>query len=121
MSQYNTSGEKAYIATSALGDGVIVKLSSGQVVAATAGTDLIVGVTVGAVGAGEVANVRLRSAQGTIKIKAGGTIAVGDAITATTAGAGIATTTATHKVVGVALEAASSGDIFEAMTSTNVL
>src|SRR4051812_767753 len=110
MSQYNASGEKGYVATAALADGVAVKLVSKQAVVATAGTDLTVGVTVGKAGAGDVASIRLRSAQGTMKVKAGGTIAVNDAVTATTAGAVITTVTAGNQILGYALEAGVSGD-----------
>ena len=118
MSQFNTSGEKGYVATAALGDGVIVKLSSGQVVVATAGADVSIGVIVGATAAGGTANVRLRSAQGTLKVQAGGTVAVGDAVTATAAGKAITTVVAANQILGYALEAGVSGDMIEVMPST---
>ncbi len=118
MSQFNTSGSKGYTATAALTDGVIVKLSAGNVVVATAGTDLSIGVTVGSAAIGTVANIRLRSAEGTSKVQAGGTIAVGDAVTATAAGKALTTVTAGNQVFGYALEAGVSGDFIEVMPST---
>ena len=120
MSQYVTSGEKGYVATAALGDGIAVKLSSGQVVVATAATDKIIGVTVGAIAAAETGTVRLRSAQGTIKVKAGGTIAVGDKLTSNGSGQSIATTTAANEVIGMALEAGASGDFIEMMPANTL-
>lgn len=116
MSQSQYSGSKGFHATNAIsGAGYAVKLSSGQVVVATAGTDKIIGVTEDSAAAGEVVSVRLRSAPGTVKVKAGGTIAVGDLVTATTAGKLIATTTAGDQVVGMALEAGASNDLVEVM------
>jgi len=121
MSQYNEGNGKGFVATAALADGVAVKLSGSNVVVATAATDKIIGVTQGAVQAGEVANVKLRSGAGTYKVKLGGTVAVGDAVTANGTGLLITTTTAGNQVVGQAFEAGVSGDFIEAMTSTNVL
>lgn len=118
MSQFNASGSRGYVANIATANGVIVKLSSGKVVIATAGTDKSIGVTENSAAAGETASIRLRSAQGTIKVVAGGTIAVGDAVTATTAGKALVTTTAGDQILGYALEAGASGDFVEVMPST---
>lgn len=121
MSQHNESGNKGYVATAALADGIAVKIASGQVVVATAATDKIIGVTLGAIAAGETGTIRLRSGAGTAKVKLGGTVAVGDAVTSNGAGALITTVIAGNQVVGQALEAGVSGDIIEVMNSTNVL
>jgi hypothetical protein len=121
MSQYNASGHKGWKATAAIARGLAVKIASGEVVVATAATDKIVGVTTRAVTAGDVADVRLRSAQGTSVVKLAGTVAVGDAVTSNGAGALITTTTAGNQVVGIALEAGVTGDLIEVMTSTNTL
>lgn len=118
MSQFNAGPEKGYEANVDIANAVAVKLSSGKAVIATAATDAIVGVTNGAAKAGQVANVRLRSASGTVKVKLGGTVAVGDALTANASGLLITTTTAGNQIVGVALEAGVSGDIIEASLST---
>lgn len=120
MSQYNVSGHKGYKATAALAKGVLVKLSSGEVVVATAATDKVIGVTTAAVGAGEMADIRLVSAQGTSKFTAGGNIAVGDLLTGAAAGKVVLATQAaagaqpTSVIVGRALEAGVSGDLIEA-------
>lgn len=121
MSQFSESGVRAFPATVAHTRGHAVKFSSGNIVVATAGTDVIVGVVDVDNDAGQDANVRLRSASGTAIGLAGGTIAVGDKVTATTGGALIATTTDKDEVVGVALEAASSGAEFEMMLANYTL
>lgn len=115
MSQSNAGISKGYKATAALGEGIAVKISSGEVVVATAATDKIIGVTMSACAAGETVSVRLRSSTGTMKVKAGGTIAIGDRLTSNGSGQLIATTTAANEVVGVAIEAGASGDFVEAM------
>lgn len=99
--------------------GLAVKLSSGLLVVATAATDKILGTLETKAVATQPAAVRLRSAAGTSSAKAGGTIAVGDRITATTDGTLIATTTTGNEVVGLALEAATSGQFFEYMPMTD--
>lgn len=121
MSQYNVGGDKGFIANADLSAGTIVKLSAGKVVAATAGTDVSIGVLTSDVKSGQTADVRLRSAEGTVKVLAGGTIAAGEKVTATTAGKALKTTTAGNEVLGVALEAAVSGDLFEVMPSNSQL
>ena len=120
MSQFVEGGNKGYVATSALADGLAVKISSGQVVVATAATDKIIGVTVGAIAAGETGTIRLRSAAGTMKVKLGGTVAVGNRVTSNGSGALINTTTAADEVVGVALEAGVSGDFIEVMPANHL-
>lgn len=98
--------------------GTAVKLSSGTVIAATAGTDLTIGVVNNIAYANGQIDVHLRSANGTICALAGGTIAVGDAVTATTAGVVITTTTAGNQILGYALEAATTGKFVELLPST---
>ena len=113
--QANESSVRAFPATVAHVKGTAVKFSSGNIVVATAATDAIIGVTDVANDAGQDANVRLRSASGTATGLAGGSISVGDRVTATTDGSLIATTTAANEVVGIVLEAVSSGAYFEFM------
>ena len=115
MSQYNASGHKAYKATAALVMGTIVKIASGEVVVATDANDKFIGVTAADVGAAELADVRLRSAQGTIKVRAGGNIAVGDYVTTDADGEAVATTTEGDEVLGMALEAGVDNDLVEVM------
>lgn len=119
MSQFNAGPEKGYEANVDIATGLAVKLSSGKVVPAAAATDAIIGVTNGGVKAGQIANVRVRSAAGTAKVKLGGTVAVGDKVTSNASGALIATTTTGNEVVGQALEAGVSGDIIEVMLTTS--
>lgn len=121
MSQWNEGNNKGYVCgAAALAEGVAVKLSAGKVVIATAATDKIIGVTMGAYAVGETCSIKLRSAAGTGKAKAGGTIAIGDRVTATTDGSLITTTTAANEVVGMALEAAVIGDEFEFMPANTL-
>jgi hypothetical protein len=114
MSQQNEGSSKGYLATAALLEGYAVKLASGNVVVATAATDKIIGVTQGKYAAGETASVKLRNGNGTIKVKLGGTVAVGDRLTAAADGRLVATTTAANEVVAVALEAGVANDFVEA-------
>lgn len=119
--QFTESSVKAFPATVAHTKGHAVKFSSGNIVVATAATDKIIGVIDVDNDAGQDAHVRLRSASGTAVGLAGGTIAVGDKVTATTDGTLIATTTALNEIVGVALEAVASGALFEFMPSTGLI
>lgn len=119
MAQMSESSVRAFPCAVALGKGVAVKFSSGSIVAATAGTDAIVGVIDVDNDAGQQANVRLRSAAGTAIGRAGGNVAVGDLVTATTGGELIATTTDGDVIVGMALEAAVNDGFFEFMPMTD--
>lgn len=119
MSQYNASGHKGYKATAALTKGTVVKLASGEVVVSTAATDKSIGVVVADVVAGEMADVRLFSAQGTSKVRAGGNVSVGAYLVADADGEAIAATQAaaaaqpTSFVFGQALEAGADNDLIE--------
>lgn len=119
MAQMTESCVKSLPCEVALGVGVAVKFATGFIVAATAGTDAIIGVIDVANDAGQDANVRLRSASGTAIGRAGGNIAVGDLVTATTAGELIATTTDGDAIVGMALETAANDGFFEFMPMTD--
>jgi hypothetical protein len=119
MVQFNESSVRAFPCDIALGRGAAVKFAAGKIVAATAGTDAILGVIDVDNDAGQQANVRLRSGSGTAVGRAGGNIVVGDLVTATTAGELIATTTDGDAVVGMALEAAANDGFFELMLMTD--
>lgn len=119
--QFSESGVQAFPCAVALGEGVAVKLTAGLIVAATAATDKILGVTSVANDAGQDANVRLRSSPGTSFGRAGGNIAVGDYVTATTAGELIATTTAGNEIVGMALETAADDGFFKFINWTGTV
>lgn len=119
MSQFNTSGSKGFVATAALGEGIAVKLASGEVVVATATGDDVIGITENSCEAGEVVSVRLVSAQGTTKVRAGGTVSIGNYLTADADGEAVAATQTTAgqqpavTVFGQALEAGVDNDMIE--------
>lgn len=121
MSQYNAGPEKGIRATANLDEGLIVKLENGEAVVATAGTDVALGVTTTNVEAGQVASVRLRSAEGTSKVVLGGTVAAGAKVTAGAGGKAVATTTAGNEVVGIALESGVANDVIEIVNTTGQL
>lgn len=98
--------------------GSAVKLTAGLLVVAAAATDKIIGVVEAKAYLTKLADVHLRSAAGTISIVAGGTIAVGDAVTSNASGVGITTTTGADQIIGYALEAATVGKTVELMPST---
>ncbi len=84
---------------------IVKQQSDRTVILATAGTDMSLGVVeLGAASGGEV-SVMARNASGTFKVLLGGTVAVGDALTATTGGVAITTTTPNDEVIGYAQEA----------------
>lgn len=121
MSQYNSSGHKGYVATAALREGVLVKISSGEVVVATAATDKIIGVTTNACEAGETVDVRLVSAQGTSKVRCGAAVAVGNFLTSDADGEAINTVTASDRVVGQALEVGADNGFVEMINCNFIL
>lgn len=126
MSQSQYSGSKGFKATAALGRGILVKLSAGEVVVATAATDAIIGVTENSCEAGEVVSVRLLSSGGTAQMKAGGTVSAGAVLTADADGEAVAATQAlagaqpTTVAVGRALEAGVDNDIIEVLLANFV-
>jgi hypothetical protein len=116
--------DKSFLMTgsSAVALGTVAKVATGttlqpaQAALATAATDIIVGVFQENVDADKVTtgkayvNVRMMGISHAI---AGGAVAMGDYVTATTGGKMITTTTAANRVVGMAMSAAAAdGDIF---------
>lgn len=100
--------------------GLAVKLdSSAQVVLATAASDKIIGILQNTPKANETAVVLSRSASGVGKAQAGGTIAIGDYLTADSTSRLVATTTAGQEVVGIATEAAVVGQTFGFLLSNS--
>lgn len=120
MSQQNEGNAKGYVSTGAIGEGIAVKIAAGQVVPATAATDKVIGFTQHKAAAGETVSVKLRSGAGTVKVKAGGTVAVGDRLTSDATGRSITTTTAANEVIGFALEAGAINDFIEVMPSIGI-
>lgn len=113
MSGIQMGRERAFIAGADLSAApyTFVKLGStqNQVVAATAGTDNIIGIVTNRPKSGHEAAVTLLNGTGTELVTASTTIALGAFVTATTGGKAVATTTSGDTVCGVALEAA-TGD-----------
>jgi hypothetical protein len=93
----------------------IVKASSteNEIALAAAATDKLIGVLTNKPLSGETADVYARNAAGTGKVIAGGTVAINDYITSDANGKAVATTTSGDQILGIALEAAVSGDIFK--------
>ena len=84
-----------------------------QVVLANAQTVPIIGTLENAPVSGDVADVLLSSANGTRKVYCGGTIAIGDYITADSSGKAITTTSAGDMVIGRALQVGAASKIIE--------
>jgi len=80
-----------------------------KVIVGAAATDKVLGVSdnLGAE-SGETLDVIL---DGIALVKAGGSISMGDLVASDGTGQAVATTTATHRYIGVAMEDASSGDL----------
>jgi len=107
--------------------GKIVKLDAANapdhIVLATAAADVPLGVLVDAPGVGQTGTVRLRQADGTSFVQLGGTVAVGNALTANASGLAVAATQAlagaqpTSQIFGYALQAGVSGSIIEIQPS----
>ena len=102
------SGKKNYI---------VYVSAKGVVTIASAATHKVMGVVTNSpqAGVGQNVSVALPFGNETFKVIAGGSISIGDKLTADSAGKAIATTSAGNYVFGVALQDADAGDIFEAM------
>ncbi len=125
MSQSLSSLSRPYIAGADLSSATaskyhIMKVSAANtVVISSAATDLLVGVLVNQPKSGMGADIVVA---GTVQVYAGGTINLGDDVTADSAGAAVATTTTGNVVIGRAnIEAAASGDIIEIQVCTPYL
>lgn len=103
---------KTLTADEAIAANLLVKAgaASGGAAVADAAADKIIGAsTVIDAAAGERVDVVV---DGIVEVKAGGTISMGDLITAAANGVGIVTVTAGNRVAGIAMGDAVSGDIF---------
>jgi hypothetical protein len=112
MSPQSNKGEKAFLAGTALSRAVRVKLSSGTVIVTGAGEEGI-GVTLGSADSGDHVTVGLDHE--TREVTASGAITAGGNLYAAASGA--MSHTISGRRLAVALEAASSGALFEAMVS----
>lgn len=103
------------LADAAISKGHAVKIGSDSehVAKAVLGTDLQIGIAQNAASAlGDAVEVAV---MGGAKGLAGGSITAGSKLTATTTGALVATTSANDQVVGIALDGAASGDLFDVL------
>lgn len=93
---------------------LIVKLnSSGQYILSAAATDKHIGIAMEAPGSLDYGGVTMFQGPGTLHVYAGGTIAIGDFLTANSSGQAVATTTGGDQVIGQAIKAAVTGDLVE--------
>jgi hypothetical protein len=111
--------EMAFAAEATITEGQILKLGAADrgVTPAAAATDKLFGVACH--DAASAATVRV-ALMGEAVLKAGGTIARGDLLTSNASGLAIAAAPATginNRIVGVAIDAAVSGDLFSALLS----
>ena len=106
----------------AISKGMAVKMGADNqhVVVCTAKTDKSIGVAQGDASAAEDA-IEVAVCGGGAKGKAGGSISAGDLVSPTTDGSLIVTTTAGDRYVGIAMEDASSGDIFSVQMSPGLI
>lgn len=104
--------QKTFYAGATVAANRIVKAGADvtKVIVGAAATDKSIGISdnLGA-SSGDTLDVIL---DGIALVKAGGTIGMGDIITSDGTGQGIATTTAGNRYIGIAMEDASSGDLF---------
>lgn len=121
MSQSVKGFEKTLVAGEDLSSSqfFIMQLSAtGALEIGEGATDLIVGVLQNTPESGQNATYRFL---GTSKVKAGGSISIGDWVTSDANGKAVATTTDGNIVIGRALEAADDGDIIEVQLSVQHL
>jgi len=118
MSEYTQSGRltrKAAADLSALQFTCVKLDTNGNLVAATAATDKIIGLLENAPTLNQYGDVLLRNASGTGKAKLGGTVAAGDYLTSDASGRLITTVTAGNEIVGRATRAGVVNEISEVL------
>ena len=124
MSVTADGGRKSFIADADLSAKryFIMKFATAdnEIGIASGATNLLVGTLNNKPKEGEGANLTLRSGGVTGKVIAGATVTKGARITTDSNGKAIITTTAANEVLGIALEDAVSGDIFEYMPATGL-
>ena len=117
MPTYSENGKNSYTAAAAVVKGNILKFTTPDaqglpsVTPMTASTDVPVAIALTDANAGEKVAVKILGTGGTTLVKAGGALSAGD-----TLGAGGAEAAAGDTAIGVALAAASSGDLVEVAT-----
>lgn len=116
MATYNVGPFITRVAGADLSDlanHIVVQQSDRTVVAASAATQNFLGVLHYTQKAGGEVSIFARNAGGTFKVVAGGTIALGDALTSDSTGRAITTATSGNEVIGYAQEAAVAGQVIE--------
>jgi hypothetical protein len=101
---------------------ILQMAASGVCTLATTATQFLVGILAYAPlssATGTPIDVKVRNANGTFKVMLGGTVAVGDALTATTGGLAITTTSAGNQVIGYACEAGVINQVIEIVLASN--
>lgn len=110
MSQFNDTGCKAVTLTEAVGQYLRTN-AAGELCGIT---ERGIGVATRTGAIGDVVDVALHSKPGTVKVKSSGTIAI-DAIVYSAAAGEVGPSASTAFPLGIALEAAVDGDVFEIM------
>lgn len=121
MSSYAQSIVLTFKATAAIPKGSAVKAGANNtlVAVAAASTEKIIGIALNAaLAAGDLVEVALGGGAAGL---AGGTIAFGDLLTSDASGALIVTTTATHRIVGVAMDAAVVNDLVSVQVAISLI
>ena len=117
MPTYSENGKNSYTAAATVAKGNVLKFTTADaqglpsVTPTTASTDVPVAIALTDANAGEKVAVKILGTGGTTLVKAGGALSAGD-----TLGAGGAEAAAGDIAIGVALAAASSGDLVEVAT-----
>lgn len=117
MPTYSENGKNSYTAAAAVAKGDILKFTTADaqglpsVTPTTAATDTPVAIALTDANQGEKVAVKILGSGGTTLVKAGGALSAGD-----TLGAGGAKAAAGNTAIGVALNAAASGDLVEVAT-----
>jgi hypothetical protein len=118
MSQQTEGRTKTFTAGAAIGQWILVKLSSGKLAVAGLGEEFLGVIEEAAFADGDLRSVVLRSSEGTIKCVASGAFSAGAVVYGRAAGKvdDISTTSALR--VGIALEAATAAnDVIEVLPS----
>lgn len=119
MSQMVETATRTFTAGAAIGDFILVKLSSGKLAVAGLGDEFLGAIQAKSFADGDIRSVRLKNAQGTQKMVASGAIALGAVVYGRAAGK-IDDNSSTSAVrVGIALEAATAAnDIVEVLVTS---
>ena len=120
MSQFYNEPCRAFTAGAAIAKHLRVKLSSGKLAVAGLADKEIGTLEEASFADGDVRTVRLRTAEGTIKMVAAEAMSAGAAVYTAASGKVADTATATSYLVGTTLEAATAdGDVIEVLRNSH--